>query len=299
MSSSSLTGIGKTSKTEDTLQKRILNWNKQITLEAEYSRIKISLLRDTLNHSKQKQMAAVMSAYRSSVLNLHDIDDAPLMVLLESLHSTHPSVEKSFQDTKDKLEIIELELMSEAGRSFGKQTFPPEIDLKLKNIYDQLKAFRDCKKHIFDAFSKLKLLELDEMGQAYEAYAKTVKSQKKLETKLKSTEEKYIALNTEHSHNLLKERNREVKMLKQEVQKKSREIHLSYTYKKRYNEIVNNNNNGSNYPRARTSATQEVTIGNVLDYLDRVVNEKNELKEKVKTFKKNVARGTIYNFKHW
>jgi len=65
------------------------------------------------------------------------------------------------------------------------------------------------------------------------------------------------------------------------------EIHLPYTYKKRFNEIVKNNQNGSNYPRARVSARQEVTIGNVLDYLDRAVDEKNNLKEEVKSLKKN------------
>lgn len=56
---------------------------------------------------------------------------------------------------------------------------------------------------------------------------------------------------------------------------------------KRFNDIVNNNLVGSNYPRARTSANQEVTIGNVLDYLDRVVIEKNDLKDQVKNFKRN------------
>ena len=71
---------------------------------------------------------------------------------------------------------------------------------------------------------------------------------------------------------------------------RSREIHLSYTYKKRFNEIVKNNNSGSNYLRARTSATQEVTIGNVLDYLDRVIIEKNEFKEQVAQLKKEKIR---------
>ena len=84
----------------------------------------------------------------------------------------------------------------------------------------------------------------------------------------------------------MKNKNTEIQKLKDELAKKSREIHLPYTYKKRFNHIVNENMSGSNYPRARTSARQEVTIGNVLDYLDRVVNEKNELKSQIKTLKK-------------
>lgn len=90
---------------------------------------------------------------------------------------------------------------------------------------------------------------------------------------------------------IIKARNVEIEKLKYENNKKSLEIHLPYTYKKRFNDIVNNNQVGSNYPRARTSARQEVTIGNVLDFLDRVVSEKNELKQQVNKFKKNVKRG--------
>lgn len=89
----------------------------------------------------------------------------------------------------------------------------------------------------------------------------------------------------ENDKNVISEKNKEIQKLRDEISKRSREIHLQYTYKKRFNEIVNNNMVGSNYPRARTSANQEVTIGNVLDYLDRVVNEKNDLKDQVKNFK--------------
>jgi hypothetical protein len=85
---------------------------------------------------------------------------------------------------------------------------------------------------------------------------------------------------------VVKNKNNEIQKLKDDLAKKSREIHLPYTYKKRYNNIVNENMSGSNYPRARTSAKQEITIGNVLDYLDRVVNEKNELKSQIKNLKK-------------
>lgn len=69
-------------------------------------------------------------------------------------------------------------------------------------------------------------------------------------------------------------------------------MHLPYTYKKRFNEIMKSNMTGSNYPRARTSARQEVTIGNVLDYLDRVVAEKNQLKSELKEFKKDKRNNT-------
>lgn len=95
---------------------------------------------------------------------------------------------------------------------------------------------------------------------------------------------------------MVKDKNKEIQRVKDELARKSREIHLPYTYKKRYNEIVKNNLTGSNYPRARTSANQEVTIGNVLDYLDRVINEKNSLKDEMKMLKfKNKRKG--YNNK--
>lgn len=68
--------------------------------------------------------------------------------------------------------------------------------------------------------------------------------------------------------------------------KKSLEIHLPYTYKKRFNDIVKKNAPGSNYPKIRTSVNQELTIGNVLDYLERIVAEKNDLKGQVKILKK-------------
>lgn len=70
---------------------------------------------------------------------------------------------------------------------------------------------------------------------------------------------------------------------------------LPYTYKKRFNELVKANQNGSNYPRARASARQEVTIGNVLDYLDRVVEEKNEIKAELKIIKNKDKRKAVLN----
>lgn len=83
----------------------------------------------------------------------------------------------------------------------------------------------------------------------------------------------------------MRRKNEDANKLKTIINKKSLEIHLPYTYKKRFNEIVKNNQHGSNYPRARTNARQEVTIGNVLDYLDRVVDEKNSLKVELKLIK--------------
>lgn len=85
---------------------------------------------------------------------------------------------------------------------------------------------------------------------------------------------------------VLRQRNEDIEKLKAAVNKKSLQINLPYTYKKRFNEVVQNNQNDSSYPKARTSASQEVTIGNVLDYLDRVVDEKNTLKQEVKALKK-------------
>jgi len=78
----------------------------------------------------------------------------------------------------------------------------------------------------------------------------------------------------DYCREIIQSKNEEIAKLKNELSKKSLEIHLPYTYKKRFKEIVKNNQNGSNYPRARTSTREEVTIGNVLDYLDRAVDEK-------------------------
>ena len=89
----------------------------------------------------------------------------------------------------------------------------------------------------------------------------------------------------EHDKNAINYKNKEIQKLKDEISRKSREIHLPYMYKKRFNDIVSNNMVGSNYPKARTSANQEVTIGNVLDYLDKVVIEKNNLKDQIKSIK--------------
>lgn len=108
------------------------------------------------------------------------------------------------------------------------------------------------------------------------------------ETKLK---DKLLSLNyhqnkLEYYKEVLKQKNETVGKLKSEISKRSMEIHLPYTYKKRFNQIVKDNQTGSNYPRARTNARQEVTIGNVLDYLDRAVDEKNTLKQEIKMIKK-------------
>lgn len=96
----------------------------------------------------------------------------------------------------------------------------------------------------------------------------------------------YFRNKLDYCKEVLRRKNDEVNRLKNDINKKSLEIHLPYTYKKRFNSIVKENQNGSNYPRARTSTRQEVTIGNVLDYLDRVVEEKNNLKSEMKIIKK-------------
>lgn len=79
----------------------------------------------------------------------------------------------------------------------------------------------------------------------------------------------YYKRKVEVMRGVLKGRDDQIQRLREEINKRAREIILPYTYKKRFNGIVNENMNGSNYPRARTSARQEVTIGNVLDYLGR------------------------------
>jgi len=77
--------------------------------------------------------------------------------------------------------------------------------------------------------------------------------------------------------NIIRHKNNEIQKWKEDLAKRAREIHLPYTYKKRFNQIVKENACEPNYPRARTSAKQEVTIGNVLDYLNRVVKEKQSI----------------------
>jgi hypothetical protein len=182
-------------------------------------------------------------------------------------------------------------MMSQSNRTMefnSKRVVHPDLELKLVRLSDKLSGLRKFKKSLIVKLEKLKSLQCFKLLKSQNDLECLTKTEGKLKEKLIKTN--YYKSKSDYYRDIIKAKNIEIEKLKYELSKKSLEIHLPYTYKKRFNEIVSNNQIGASYPRARTSARQEVAIGNVLDFLDRVVGEKNELKQQVVKLKKNVKR---------
>lgn len=78
-------------------------------------------------------LSELISVYKDSILNLNDVDGAPASTLVDTLKSTYPSTCKNLETVKNKIEMIELELMSESGRNFSsKLSLCAEAEFRLK-----------------------------------------------------------------------------------------------------------------------------------------------------------------------
>ncbi|CAI2380690.1 unnamed protein product [Moneuplotes crassus] len=258
--------------TEAYLKATLDHISKQISLESKYINLKLEMRKNIERH-KMNQIIQIMSIV---VEPIHDILQPPSLKL-----KTH------LAEYRKRCEILELELMSECSKHIvneSKQPIDKSLQAKFQKLNDKLVGLRREKKELIRVLNRIRDVECIQQDSCVIELANLCRTELKLKEKLITL--RYHKNKLDYCKEILRQRNGDVDKLKAAVNKKSLQINLPYTYKKRFNEIVQNNQNDSNYPKARTSASQEVTIGNVLDYLDRVVDEKNTLKQEIKTLKK-------------